>query len=127
MSEEIVEGSAGTFVFAPKGTEHAFWNQEPSPARMLLTMSPPDFWRYLKELAERLAAAGDDAKAAMSLRKQLSEKYDIEVVGPPRQATSQAVASMSRHYSPECEIDDKRSSQNSSSTSSGGCWSLDLS
>ena len=51
----------------------------------------------------------------MSLRKQLSEKYDIEVVGPPRQATSQAVASMSRHYSPECEIDDERSSQNSSS------------
>jgi hypothetical protein len=52
----------------------------------------------------------------MSLRKQLSEKYDIEVAGTPRQATSQAVASMSRHYSLECEIDDKRSSQNSSST-----------
>jgi hypothetical protein len=51
-------------------------------------MSPPDFWRCLKELAEGLAAAGDDAEAAMSLRKRLSEKYDIEVVGPPRRATS---------------------------------------
>ena len=50
-------------------------------------MSPPGFWRYLKELAEGLAAAGDDAETAMSLRKELSEKYDIEVVGPPRQAT----------------------------------------
>ena len=79
-------------------------------------MSPPNFWQYLKELTERLAAAGDDAEAAMSLRKQLSEKYDIEVAGTPRQATSQAVASMSRHYSLECEIDDKRSSQNSSFT-----------
>jgi hypothetical protein len=67
--------------------QQAFWNQRPSPARMLITMSPPDFWRCLKELAEGLAAAGDDAEAAMSLRKELSEKYDIEVVGPPRQAT----------------------------------------
>jgi hypothetical protein len=51
-------------------------------------MSPPDFWRYLKELAEGLAAAGDDAEAAKSLRERLCEEYDIEVVGPPRRATS---------------------------------------
>ena len=51
-------------------------------------MSPPDFWRYLKELAEGLAAAGDDAEAAMSLRERLSEEYDIEVVGPPRRVAS---------------------------------------
>jgi hypothetical protein len=49
-------------------------------------MSPPDFWRYLKELAEGLAAAGDDAEAAMELRRTLSEKHDIEIVGPPRKA-----------------------------------------
>ena len=88
VGEETVEGSAGAFVFAPKGAEHAFWNQGPSPARMLLMMSPPHFWRYLKELAEGLAAAREDAEAAMELRRMLSEKYDIEVVGPPRQATS---------------------------------------
>jgi len=88
VGKQTVEGSAGAFVFAPKGTAHAFWNQGPTPARMLVTMSPPDFWRYLKELAEGLAAAGDDAEAAMSLRERLSEEYDIEVVGPPRRATS---------------------------------------
>jgi quercetin dioxygenase-like cupin family protein len=86
VGEDIVEGSAGTFVFVPIGTVHAFWNQGPTPARMLLAMSPPDFWRYLKELAEGLTVAGDDAEAAMELRKELSEKYDVEVVGPPRQA-----------------------------------------
>ena len=86
VGEETVEGSAGAFVFAPKGTVHAFWNQGSSPARMLLTMSPPDVWRYLKELAEGLAAVGDDAEAAMELRKELSKKYDVEVVGPPRRA-----------------------------------------
>lgn len=88
VGEETVEGSAGTFVFVPRGTVHAFWNQGPSPARMLLTISPPDFWRYLEELAEGLAAAGDDAEAAMELRKVLSEKYDVEILGPPRRATS---------------------------------------
>src|SRR5215217_9560470 len=88
VGEQTVEGSAETFVSAPKGTKHAFWNQGATPARMLVTMSPPGFWRYLKELAEGLAAAGDDAEAAKSLRERLSEKYDIEVVGPPRRATS---------------------------------------
>jgi quercetin dioxygenase-like cupin family protein len=88
LGEETVEGSAGAFVFAPKGTVHAFWNQGPSMARMLVMMSPPDFWRYLKELAEGLAAAGDDAEAATSLRKRLSENYDVEVVGPPRRGAS---------------------------------------
>jgi quercetin dioxygenase-like cupin family protein len=87
LGEETVEGSAGAFVFAPKGIVHAFWNQGPSPARMLLMMSPPGFGRYLEELAVGLTAVGDDAEAAMNLRKELSEKYDIEVVGPPRQAT----------------------------------------
>jgi quercetin dioxygenase-like cupin family protein len=88
LGEETVEGSAGAFVFAPKGTKHAFWNQGSTLARLLLTMSPPDFWRYLKELAEGLAEAGDDADAATSLREALSETYDVEVVGPPRRGAS---------------------------------------
>jgi quercetin dioxygenase-like cupin family protein len=87
LGEETVEASAGAFVFAPRGIVHAFWNQGPSLARMLVMMSPPGFVRYLEELANGLTAVGDDAEAAMSLRKELSEKYDIEVLGPPRQAT----------------------------------------
>ena len=75
-------------MFAPKGTKHAFWNQGSIPARLLLTMSPPDFWRYLRELAEGLAGAGDDVDAATSLREALSETYDVEVVGPPRRGAS---------------------------------------
>src|ERR671917_831613 len=41
LGEEAVEASAGAFVFAPKGTKHAFWNQGVTLARMLVTMSPP--------------------------------------------------------------------------------------
>ncbi len=88
VGEETVEGSAGSFVFAPKGTKHAFWNKGPTTARLLLTMSPPEFWRYLEELAEGLAETGEDEEAATRLRKRLSEKYDVEVVGPPRRGAS---------------------------------------
>jgi hypothetical protein len=55
---------------------------------MLITISPPGFEHYFEELAEVLEAAGDDEQAVMSVRKALSEKYDIEVDGPPRQATN---------------------------------------
>ncbi len=87
VGERTVDGAAGAFFYVPKGLEHAFWNQGPTPARMLIMMSPPGFERYVEELAEGLASAGEDEEAAMSVRKSLSEKHDIEVVGPPRQAT----------------------------------------
>ena len=85
--ERIFEGAAGTFVFVPRGLDHAYWNAGKTPAKILITISPPGFERYFGELAEGLEAAGDDEQAAMGVRKALSEKYDIEVVGPPRQAT----------------------------------------
>jgi quercetin dioxygenase-like cupin family protein len=86
VGDRTLEAPAGTFVFVPTGLEHAFWNGGAAEARLLSTVSPPGFENYFEELAEGLGAAGDDAQAATSLRKTLSEKYDIEVVGPPRQA-----------------------------------------
>jgi quercetin dioxygenase-like cupin family protein len=85
LGEETVEAAVGAFLSAPKGIVHGFWNQGPTPARLLIMMSPPEFWRYIKELTEGLVEAGDDTQAAMKLRWRLSEKYDVEVVGPPRQ------------------------------------------
>jgi len=88
VGDRALEMPAGTFVFVPRGLEHAFWNGGTTEARLLSTVSPPGFESYFEELAEGLAAAGDDAQAATRLRKALSEKSDIEVVGPPRQATN---------------------------------------
>ena len=78
VGQRTVDGATGAFLRVPKGLEHAYWNQGSTPARMLITMSPPGFERYFEELAEGLAAVGDDAEAAMSVRKALSEKHDIE-------------------------------------------------
>jgi quercetin dioxygenase-like cupin family protein len=85
--ERTFEGGAGAFVFVPKGLEHTYWNEAQTSSKMLITISPSGFERYFEELVEGLEAAGDDEQATMSVRKALSEKYDIEVVGPPRQAT----------------------------------------
>jgi mannose-6-phosphate isomerase-like protein (cupin superfamily) len=85
--ERTLELTERAFVFVPRGLQHAFWNGGTTSARLLFTISPAGFERYFEDLAEGLAAAGDDVEAAMSLRKALSEKHDIEVVRPPRQAT----------------------------------------
>ena len=87
VGERTVDGAAGAFFYVPKGLEHTFWNQGPTPARMLIMMSPPGFERYFEELAEGLASAGENEEVAMGVRKTLSEKHDIEVVGPPHHAT----------------------------------------
>jgi quercetin dioxygenase-like cupin family protein len=84
--EETIEGSVGAFVFIPRGRKHTFWNQGSVPARVLIVLSPSGFERYFEELAEGLAVVGDMPEKARSLRKALSQRYDIEVVGPPIQA-----------------------------------------
>lgn len=61
--ERTFEGTAGAFVFVPRGLEHAYWNEGATPARMLITISPPGFEGYFEELTEGLAAAGDAAEA----------------------------------------------------------------
>jgi mannose-6-phosphate isomerase-like protein (cupin superfamily) len=86
VGDRTLEAPAGTFIFVPKGLEHAFWNGGTTEARLLSTISPPGFECYFEELAEGLAAAGTDARKARSLRERLSKEYDIEVFGPPIQA-----------------------------------------
>jgi hypothetical protein len=41
-----------------------------------------------EELSEGLAASGDSVDAGRRVRQALSAKYDIQVVGPPRQAAN---------------------------------------
>ena len=74
-------GKPGTHVMVPMGHAHSFWNAGPRPARCLLIISPPGLEEYFRELASELGGikSQDDA---IELRKRLSEKYDMEVVGP---------------------------------------------
>jgi mannose-6-phosphate isomerase-like protein (cupin superfamily) len=86
MGDETIIGPPGAFVFIPNGLPHTYWNQGPTPARLLVVISPAGFESYFEELSEELASAGDSQDEAMRVRRRLSAKYDIDIVGPPRQA-----------------------------------------
>jgi oxalate decarboxylase/phosphoglucose isomerase-like protein (cupin superfamily) len=75
--------SPGAHVLVPMGHAHTFWNAGRRPARCLVIISPRGFEAYFRELATLLATA-ESEEAAIEARVQLSAKYDIEVVGPPR-------------------------------------------
>ena len=83
---ETIDAPPGAFVVIPRGLAHTYWNQAESPARLLMMISPPGFESYFEDLSEGLAVADDSQEEAMRVRRRLSVKYDIEVVGPPRQA-----------------------------------------
>ncbi len=84
--EQTIHGLSGAYLFIPRGLVHTYWNQGPTPAKLLTLISPPGFEQYFEGLSEGLADVGDSTEAAMRIRKALSAKYDIEVVGAPRQA-----------------------------------------
>lgn len=74
--------SAGSHVLVRKGHPHTFWNAGDGTASCLILLSPPGFEEYFRELAVGLAAVQSDDQA-LDLRRVLSARHDIEVVGPP--------------------------------------------
>ncbi len=82
LDDGRIEVSAGSHVLVPRGHPHTFWNGGDETASCLIVLSPAGFEGYFRELASGLAASGSE-DAAMQVRRELSARYDIEVVGPP--------------------------------------------
>jgi mannose-6-phosphate isomerase-like protein (cupin superfamily) len=82
VDREEIEGGPGAHVLVRAGHAHTFWNVGDVVARCLLILTPPDFAPYFRELAAGLAGVSSD-EDAIEVRRALSAKYDIEVVGPP--------------------------------------------
>ena len=83
IGDERIEASEGGYVFVPHGIVHAFWNAGVADARMLITIAPAGSEGYFRELSDALADGGQDEVRAADVRRALSSRYDIEVVGPP--------------------------------------------
>jgi len=75
IGDETVHATPGTFVFIPPGVPHNIANVTDTPARVLMTVSPPGHERYFEELA-KLASQGSppDPKAIGDLRR----RYDTD-------------------------------------------------
>ena len=77
----------GAHVLVPKGHPHSFWNAGSQPARCLLIVSPPGLEQYFRTLAAELGEVRSP-EASIAIRKQLSEKFDMEVIGPVPDAST---------------------------------------
>jgi len=78
----VVRAGAGSAVFVPELTPHAFANRTDTAARMLFQCyPPPDHERYFEELAEIFTAGSAvDSEAVRRLR----DRYDITQLTPLR-------------------------------------------
>ena len=79
----------GSHVLVPKGHSHSFWNAGVRPAKLLCIISPPGLEQYFRDLASQLGDI-DTQEGSIAVRNKLSEKHDIEVVGPPTGLTKQS-------------------------------------
>ena len=86
VGEQIVRGTAGSFVLIPRGTVHTFWNVGPTPAKLLVIPYPPGFEQVFAEVCGDLGEEAEELDRATYVErpKAVSEKYNQEIVGPPR-------------------------------------------
>jgi mannose-6-phosphate isomerase-like protein (cupin superfamily) len=84
QDQRTVRAEVGSHVLVARGQRHTFWNPGKETARCLIVLAPAGFEAYFRELAAGLANGYSD-EVALQLRRELSAKYDIEVVGPPVQ------------------------------------------
>ena len=82
VGDDAVLRGTGGHVVVHAGVPHTFWNAGDGPAVALLILTPPDFAAYFRELARDLVNAKTD-EDAVAVRRRLSSRFDIEVVGPP--------------------------------------------
>ncbi|KRV48498.1 cupin [Wenjunlia vitaminophila] len=80
--DRVVRAGAGSCMFVPAGTPHAFRNATDKPARMLFQSYPsPDHERYFEEICEIFSAGGSvDPDAVQRMR----DRYDISQITPLR-------------------------------------------
>jgi quercetin dioxygenase-like cupin family protein len=76
LGDEIQSAPAGSFVFVPRGTPHAWQNVGDGPARMLIHFTPSGMERFF----DGFAALESPGSAAF---ETVGADVGMEVVGPP--------------------------------------------
>jgi quercetin dioxygenase-like cupin family protein len=77
VGDELMTASAGTFVFVPRGTAHAWKNVGVQPGHMLLVYTPGGMDRYFAELQPLMFGPPD-----MPQIQAIAHKYHVAIVGP---------------------------------------------
>ncbi|HXT35299.1 MAG TPA: cupin domain-containing protein [Chloroflexota bacterium] len=79
-----ITAGPGTFVFGPRGIPHGFRNAGPTPARMLLEVTPAGFERFALALATPSPDSGAAPAGPPDMEEVMAEaaKYNVEILGP---------------------------------------------
>lgn len=80
LGDETIHATKGAFVLVARGTAHTFWNVGPTPARLLVIVSPPGFEQMFDEIV------GDqeiDPATFVERVTSVAHKYNLEIIGPP--------------------------------------------
>ncbi|MGF1481001.1 MAG: cupin domain-containing protein [Cyanophyceae cyanobacterium] len=86
LGERTLVGTAGTFLYSPRGQVHQYTNATASPAKLLIWVTPSGFEKFIAE-AGKAANGQITAGAALSsedLDKILTTapKYGLEIIPP---------------------------------------------
>jgi len=78
---QMVRAAAGSFVFVPRGTVHAFSNPGPAAARVLVVFVPAGLEQFLEDTAAAFPAGGPppDARRLAEIRR----RHDTALADPP--------------------------------------------
>ncbi len=97
VGRRTVQAPAGSFIFVPRGTVHAFSNPGPAAARALVIFAPAGLEQFLEETAElyrrdRSRGSAEERRSGISRSPDpprlaaLRKQHDTEIVGA-RQGT----------------------------------------
>jgi quercetin dioxygenase-like cupin family protein len=77
VGDRVLRADAGASLVKPRGTPHAMWNADSTPARVVEILSPGGLERYFQELPPVLA--GEDG-AGPKEYYELAERYGITIL-----------------------------------------------
>jgi len=80
LGEHTSIAKAGTFVYIPRGTRHTFCRVDKNNAKLLATFTPAGFEKFFEDAVDLDVT---DTEAYVAKGKELAEKYNMEIVGPP--------------------------------------------
>jgi quercetin dioxygenase-like cupin family protein len=75
VGDELIHAKPGAYLFLPPGVPHDIRNTSSTPARMLMTVSPPGHEHYFEELAQIAARSGPPDAGVIS---ELRSRYDTK-------------------------------------------------
>ena len=77
---KTIRRGPGESLFAPRDIPHSFRNISPSPARMIILVTPAGAEKFFEEVDREIGASPPD----MAKLLPILARYGMELVGPPK-------------------------------------------